>query len=229
VIDRFLFGIFPYLAFVLAVAGVAYRLRVLPGTVSARSSQLLEGRLLYWGSVPWHLGVLVVLGAHLLAAVAPGAWGRLLGSPSRLLALEVTGLALGALCVLGVVLLAARRLGRARAMNTTPMDGVVLLLLGVQAVTGVWIAYGLRWGSVWYLHAAAPWLGSLVKLAPEVERMAVLPLVVKVHAVNAFVLLALVPISRLVHVTSFPLHYLWRPPQVVVWRRAKASLNGGSR
>lgn len=227
-IDRFLFGVLPYLAAALAAAGLAYRLRVLPGTVSARSSQLVEGRLLYWGSVPWHLGVLLILAAHLLAAIAPGAWGRLLGSPARLVALEVTGLALGALCVLGVCVLLHRRLGRARATSTTAMDLAVLLLLLAQAVTGVWIAYGLRWGSVWYLHAAAPWLASLVRLAPEVDRMAVLPLVVKVHAVNAFVLLALVPISRLVHATTFPLSYLWRAPQVVVWRRGRTASPGGA-
>jgi nitrate reductase gamma subunit len=52
--------------------------------------------------------------------------------------------------------------------------------------------------------------------------MAVLPAVVKLHAVNAFVLIGLLPLSRLVHATSIPLSYLWRPPQVVLWRRAPA-------
>lgn len=223
--DMFLFGVFPYLAVALGVGGALYRRRALAATVSTRSSQLLEGRLLFWGSVPWHHAILIVLLAHLVAALFPGAWGRLLGAPGRLYALEITGLALGALSALGILLLLVRRAAPGRA--TAPMDVVVLALLALQAATGVYVAFALRWGSVWYLHTAAPWLASLARLSPEIDRMAVLPGVVKLHALNAFLLVALVPLSRLVHVTSVPLAYLWRPPQRVVWRRAPTG--GGPR
>jgi nitrate reductase gamma subunit len=216
--DLFLFGVLPYVAAALAAAGLVYRLVALRSTAGSRSSQLLEGRLLHWGSVAWHPAILAILGAHLAAALFPGAWGRLLGSPARLYVLEVTGLALGALSVVGIAVLLVRRL--ALRGSTGAMDLVVLLLLAAQAATGLFIGYALRWGSVWYLHTAAPWLASLVRLSPEIERMAVLPWVVKVHAVNAFVLLGLLPFSRLVHATIVPLSYLWRSPQVVIWRRA---------
>jgi nitrate reductase gamma subunit len=218
--DLFLFGVLPYLAVALAAGGAIYRLRALGFTVTARSSQLLEGRLLYWGSVPWHHAILAILAAHLAATVFPGAVGRLLGSPARLYTLEITGLALGGLAVIGIALLLVRR--AALVGDTGAMDFVVLALLAVQAGTGLFIAYALRWGSVWYLHTAAPWLASLARLSPQVERMAVLPVVVKVHAVNAFILLGLLPLSRLVHVVTIPVAYLWRAPQLVVWRRAPA-------
>lgn len=218
--DLFLFGVFPYLAVALAVGGVVYRRRALRSTVTARSSQLLEGRVLFWGSVPWHYAILLVLLAHLAAALFPRAWGRLLGSPARLYALEITGLALGALAVFGIVLLLVRRAALARTRGA--MDLIVVGLLAIQAATGLYIAYALRWGSVWYLHTAAPWLATLARLAPEIDRMAVLPPVVKVHALNAFLLLALLPLSRLVHVTSVPISYLWRSPQLVVWRAPRA-------
>jgi nitrate reductase gamma subunit len=84
------------------------------------------------------------------------------------------------------------------------------------------VAFALRWGSVWYLHTAAPWLASLARLSPRIEEVAALPAVVKVHAVNAFVLVALLPLSRLVHVIRIPLPYLWRAPQLVIWRRRTA-------
>ena len=216
--DLFLFGVFPYLAVALAVGGTVYRWRAAKSTVTARSSQLLEGRLLFWGSVPWHPAILAILIAHVAAAAFPRAWGRLLGEPSRLYALEITGLALGALAVLGIAVLLVRRAAFARGARAA--DLAVLALLLVQAGTGLFVAFALRWGSVWYLHTAAPWLASLARLAPEVGQMAVLPWVVKVHALNAFLLLALVPLTRLVHATRIPLSYLWRPPQRVVWRRA---------
>jgi nitrate reductase gamma subunit len=216
--DTFFFVAFPYLAVALAVGGVVYRRRALDSTVTARSSQLLEGRLLFWGSVPWHTSILAILAAHVAATVCPQSWARLLGSASRLYVLEVTGLALGLWAVLGIVLLLLRRLSLAG--STSVMDWAVLLALALQAVTGAYVAYTLRWGGAWYVHTPAPWLASLATFSPRIERMAVLPTVVKVHAVNAFVLIALLPLSKLVHVTTIPLAYLWRPPQLVMWRRA---------
>ncbi len=216
--DVFLFAVFPYLAVALAVGGVLYRRRALRSTVTTRSSQLLEGRTLFWGSVPWHAAILAILAAHVAATVAPRSWAALLGAPVRLYVLETTGIALGALALLGIVLLLVRR--GSLAASTSAMDWAVLALLALQAATGLYVAFALRWGGAWYVHTAAPWLASLARLAPLVERMAVLPPVVKVHALNAFVLVALLPLSRLVHVTTIPLGHLWRPPQVVVWRRA---------
>lgn len=225
--DLFLFGVVPYLAVALAVGGTVYRYRALRSTVTARSSQLLEGRLLFWGSVPWHYAILVILLAHVVAAVFPATWARLLGSPVRLFTLEVTGLALGTLALLGLLALIARRLSL--KSTTSTMDWVVLLLLLLQAATGLWVAFALRWGSAWYLHTAAPWLASLVRLSPRIDAMVVLPGVVKIHALNAFVLVALLPLSRLVHATVIPLSYLRRPPQVVIWHRAHASTKESTR
>jgi NNP family nitrate/nitrite transporter-like MFS transporter len=102
---------------------------------------------------------------------------------------------------------------------TTPVDWLVLALLLAQVATGTWVSITLRWGSVWYLHTAAPWLASLFSLAPRADLPSVLPAIARLHAVGAFVLLALLPFSRLVHALSIPLGYLWRPSQVVVWNR----------
>jgi hypothetical protein len=38
---------------------------------------------------------------------------------------------------------------------------------------------------------------------------------------NAFVLLSLFPFTRLVHVVTLPLPYLFRPYQVVIWYRQR--------
>jgi nitrate reductase gamma subunit len=223
-LDRFFLGVFPYLALAIAIVGTWARVRHRPETVSARSSQLLEARLQRVGSLAWHVPILVILAAHLVAAVAPGAMGRLLGSPVRLYVLEVSGLALGALAVAGLAVLAVRRLGL--KIRTSPLDGLVLGALLVQAGTGLWIGYSLRWGSGWYLHTAAPWLASLVRLEPEIGAMAVLPPLVKVHAIGAFVLLALVPFTRLLHAFVWPVGYLWRAPQLVLWRRPRGAGEG---
>ena len=222
-----LFGVFPYLALALAVAVSIYRYAVDRYSWSSQSSQFLESRALFWGSVPWHYALLAILAAHLLAFLFPTGWGELLGRPARLYLLEVTGLALGVSTLMAVLLLIFRRAGNARvAVVTSVMDWVVMASLLLQVATGVYIAATLRWGSVWYLHTAAPWLWSLLKLDPQVQYLAVLPPVVKVHAVNAFVLVALFPFSRLVHIVSVPLGYLGRPYQVVIWYRRRSGRTG---
>jgi nitrate reductase gamma subunit len=84
---------------------------------------------------------------------------------------------------------------------------------------GIWIALGYRWGSDWYLHTIVPWIHSLFRLSPDVAYVANLPDVVKAHAVLGFFLIALFPFTRLVHVVTYPITYLWRPYQVYVWNR----------
>lgn len=223
--DLVLFGIFPYVAVALAVGGGLYRYFFDRFSWSSQSSQFLETRLLYWGSVAWHYAIVIILLAHFLAFLFPAGWGVLLGRPVRLYLLEVTGFALGIVSLIGLAALMARRAGISSvATVTTPMDWIVLLSLLLQTATGLYIAFTLRWGSLWYLHTAAPWLWSLVTFHPRVAHMAVLPAVVKVHAVNAFVLVALFPFSRLVHIVSVPLSYLARPYQVTIWNRRRGAV-----
>lgn len=218
--DLILFGIFPYVAVALAVAVGFYRYAVDRYSWSSQSSQFLESRVLFWGSVPWHYAILLILLAHLLAFLFPEGWGAMLGRPLRLYMLEVSGMALGIATVVAVALLIVRRAMNDRvATVTSVVDWVLLAALLLQVATGLYIAFTLRWGGVWYLHTASPWLWSLVKFDPQVQYLAVLPTVVKLHAVNAFFLVALFPFSRLVHVISVPLSYLARPYQVVVWYR----------
>jgi len=220
--DMILFGVFPYVAVALMIGVGIYRYCVDRYSWSSQSSQFLESRVLFWGSIPWHYAILIILLAHFLAFLVPSGWAVVLGSPLRLYLLEVTGLALGISTLIAVALLMFRRAINARVSAvTTVIDWLVLFALLLQVATGVYIAFTLRWGSVWYLHTATPWLWSLVKLDPQVHYLAALPGVVKLHAFNAFFILALFPFSRLVHVVSVPLTYLSRPYQIVVWYRER--------
>jgi len=227
--DSFLFIAFPYVALVLAIGVGIYRHARTPYTYSSLSSELLENKRLFWGSVPFHYGLGLILLAHLLAALLPGAAGWLLGSEIRRLVLEVTGMALGLYTFFGLVVLIIRRLAPkslAQAV-TTYMDGVVLFALLVQVGSGIAVAIFDRWGGLWYLHTAVPWFWSLAALHPETSTVAPLPAFVKLHFVFGFVVVLLFPFSRLVHLVKFPVQYLWRPYQVVIWnhRTTKAGLH----
>ena len=65
--DTFFFAVFPYLCVGVAVVGGVYRYATDRFSYSSQSSQFLENRALFWGSVTWHYAIIVVLLAHIAA------------------------------------------------------------------------------------------------------------------------------------------------------------------
>jgi len=219
-LDTVLFVAFPYVAVVIAILMGIFRYYSDRFSYSSLSSQFLENRTLFWGSVPWHYGVIFVLTAHLLALVFPKWWGDLLSDQIRLYVLEVTGLALALMAVVGLTLLVVRRITNPRAFAVTSIvDWILLVTLLTQVGLGFWIALVYRWGSDWYLHTAVPWMLSLLVFNPQIQYVTALPWVVKLHMLTGFLIILLFPFTLLVHLVTFPITYLWRPIQVVIWNR----------
>ena len=227
-LDTILFVVFPYLAVALAIAGSLYRFRAHQFTYSSLSSQWLESKRLFWGAVPWYFGVVPILPIHLGAFVVPGVMAVLHGTPTTLYLAELLGKVLSLLASAGVVVLIVRRLSSSKLQAvTTPMDWVVLMLLLNQILLGLWIAFFYRWGAAWFLDTATPWVQSLTTFRPQTETVTALPWVPKLHFLNATLLIALVPVSRLVHLLVFPLAYLWRRFQAVTWNRQPTAQQKG--
>jgi len=90
---------------------------------------------------------------------------------------------------------------------TSAADWVLLILLAVQTATGVYMGLFLRWGSQWYLHTAVPYFHSLLVFQPQVGYMADFPPVFKLHAAGAFLIIALLPFTKLVHLLFLPIAF----------------------
>lgn len=216
--NDFLFIALPYIAVVVFMIGSVWRYRTAGFKVSSLSSQFLEGQKLFFGSMLFHWGIMVVFLGHLLAFLFPTATLAWNSNPVRLIVLEGMAFTFGLSVLVGLAALFLRRISNPRIrVVTTRMDMVTLLLLGVQAVLGCWIALGYRWGSSWFASDLTPYLWSIVKLNPQIEAVSAMPLVIKVHIVGAFLMIGMIPFTRLVHFLVAPFHYLWRPYQVVMW------------
>jgi nitrate reductase gamma subunit len=228
--NNLLFVIFPYMAALLATVVTIYRSALRPFTISSLSSQLLENKKLFWGSIPFHWGIVLILTMHLVAIFIPRSLVVWNAAPLRLYLLELTGLALGLWSLGGLLVLIWRRFSSRRVWAvTTPMDLVVLLLLLVSLITGVITAAAYRFGSYWFTGVFSPYLASLAVLQPRLELVAPLPFTIKLHLLNFFLLLAVFPFTRLVHILTYPLSYLVRPWQIVIWyrRRTASGASGG--
>ena len=219
-LDVFLFGVLPYLAVAVFFLVTIQRYRQQKFSYSSLSSQLLENRQHFWGTVPFHYGILVVLLGHVVAFALPHALLAWNGVPWRLFVLEGSALAAGLLTLFGLVNVIVRRSADRKTRKVTSVsDWILYGLLAVQVTSGVSVAYQHGWGSSWFAAAVSPWLWSLVKLSPDTVALSTLPWLAKLHVVNAWLLIGFFPFTRLVHVLVVPNPYLWRKTQLVVWNR----------
>jgi nitrate reductase gamma subunit len=223
-LDQLLFAVLPYVALVTLVLVTIQRYRSQRFTYSSLSSQFLENKQHFWGLVPFHYGILIVIGGHIIAFLIPReilAWNS---HPLRLYVLEITALIFGLLTLIGLLAALARRFGNAKLRVVTSVsDWLLYSLLLLQVASGVYVAVFYPWGSSWFAASAAPYLWSLVKLNPDISYITAMPHVIKLHIVNAFVLIGFFPFTRLVHILVIPNPYLWRRPQVVRWYKRPAT------
>ncbi|MFD8146826.1 respiratory nitrate reductase subunit gamma [Streptomyces sp. NPDC059708] len=221
--DLLLWGVFPYVSVALLLAGLVWRARYDAFGWTTHSSQLYESRLLRIGSPLFHFGMAFVVAGHVVGLLIPMSWTDAVGLDDHayhLMAVS-TGAVAGAAAAGGIGVLVWRRLRtpavrRARVRGDRLMYGVLLgaLALGLTATvlnsTGQTDGYNYREG-------VSVWFRSLFALSPDHQLMAAAPLAFRLHVLFGFTLFALIPYSRLVHMFSAPVKYLFRP--FVVYRR----------
>ena len=218
--NTLLFVIFPYVALFTATIVTIYRSVYRPFSISSLSSQLLERQQLFWGSIPFHWGVTIILTGHLIAIFIPQSIVLWNAHPLRLYLLELSGIGLGLWATLGMTVLLWRRLTHPRVQAvSTPMDYVVIALILVSLVTGVIIASYYRWGSYWFTGIFTPYIMGILTFRPNAAPLIPLPFTIKLHVFNFFLLAMAFAFSRLVHIIAWPLGYLLRPWQIVIWLR----------
>ena len=217
-VNNFLFIGLPYLAIAVFLVGAIHRYRATGFKYSSLSSQFLEGGGIYVFAVLFHWGILIVFLGHLIAFLFPDATLAWHSSTVRLIADEIVIFAFGLAVFIGLAGLFIRRISRPRLQAVTSrMDIVIELVLLAQIVFGLWIALGYRWGYYWFASDMSPYLWSIVKFSPQIEAVSAMPWVIKTHIVGAFIILGLIPFTRLVHVLVAPFHYTWRDYQQVIW------------
>ncbi|MGW0883956.1 respiratory nitrate reductase subunit gamma [Streptomyces sp. NPDC002671] len=215
-----LWGALPYVAFALLVAGLVWRYRYDKYGWTTRSSQVYESRLLNIASPVFHYGILFVLAGHLVGLFVPRSWTDAVGVDERTYHLFSLygGTAAGVLTVAGILLLVYRRRTRAPVFRATTVNdkAMYVLLLGAIAL-GMAAKLSHAAGEGYdYRETIGPWARSLFTLRPRTHLMEGVPVLYQVHAVVGMVLIAFVPYSRLVHMFSAPVQYLFRP--YVVYR-----------
>lgn len=220
----------PYVTLTVVALGLWWRYRYDKFGWTTRSSQLYESRLLRIGSPMFHFGILVVIVGHIIGLVIPESWTNAIGLSEH--AYHVQALVLGSVAgfatLAGIALLVYRRRTTGPVfMATTVNDKVMYLVLVLAIIAGLactLIGATPVGAEHDYRQTVSPWFRSIWILQPRGDLMAMAPLWFHIHAMIALVLFCLWPFTRLVHVFSAPIGYLFRP--YIVYRTREPAGRG---
>ncbi len=224
ILNTLAFLVFPYLVLATFVVGHIYRYLVNPHGWNTKSSELLDKKGLRFGVTIFHWGIIFTLLGHGAGLLIPQRYWDALGINSQAHTLFATysGFVVGAAALLGLALLIYRRISKDRILATTTLnDFVTLGLLFFVVATGFTNVISGLYEHFDILTTIAPWLRGILTLTPDASLMLEVPLRFKVHILAVLTLLGFSPFSRLVHIWSVPLTYLFR--RWIVFRRREAS------
>ena len=182
------------------------------------------------GSNLFHLGVLILFVGHLVGLLTPEAVFNFVGVShgfKQVTALTVGGIA-GIFAFVGCSLLLHRRLFDPRIRRSSSIgDILVLVLLWLQLFLGLsttlWTVNALD-GHEMVLFMG--WASGLTRFDPGASALIVdTALVYKLHITLGLTLFLITPFTRLVHIWSAPIWYLFRPGYQIVRSRSRG---GGS-
>lgn len=216
-IDMLAYVIYPYLALTTFVVGHAYRFVTDAFGWNARSSELLDKESLRFGITLFHWGILLTLAGHTGGLLIPQSLYDAVGisGEAHTKIAFYSGWVVGAAAFAGSVLLLWRRLTRKRIRSTTSLNDWVTLVLLIGVIGAGF--FNVAFGHYYVLDTIAPWIRGIVIFRPDPTLMGEVPLSYKIHILSALALLGFSPFSRLVHIWSVPLTYLFRSP--LVFRR----------
>ncbi|HHX91485.1 MAG TPA: respiratory nitrate reductase subunit gamma [Paracoccus sp.] len=231
---NFLFGVFPYIAITVMILGSIIRFERDPFTWKSGSSQMLRRRQFILGSVLFHVGILLILGGHLVGLLTPVAVFDMLGighGAKQIMAIALGGVA-GIMALAGGIILLHRRLNdlRIRA-NSTLADTGILILLMAQLVLGlltIFVSFGHLDGHE--MIKFMNWAQGIVYFgADPAAHLVGVNWLFKAHILLGLTIFLLFPFTRLVHMLSAPLRYLWRPGYQIVRSKRGAKPGNGLR
>jgi nitrate reductase gamma subunit len=222
-VDIILWVVIPYVCLAIFILGHVWRYRYDKFGWTTRSSQLYESRLLRWASPMFHFGILAVFLGHVMGLGIPKSWTEAVGMTEEMYHFLAVGIGTvaGVCTVLGMILLIYRRRTVGPVFRaTTKMDKTMYLVLAVVIFLGLWNTVAgsiLNLGGHYdYREGVSEWFRGIFRGALYPELMAEAPIGFQLHGMSAMILFALWPFTRLVHVFSAPVGYLWRP--YVVYR-----------
>lgn len=214
-IDQFLWVIFPYICIAVFIVGHIFRYRTDQFSWTAKSSEFIEKKQLMIGSLLFHIGIIPVIGGHVAGLGIPKSWLEAVGVTDHLYhigAIYVGGF-FGFVTLAGMIILTSRRFTKStvRKLSSTSdlIVNVILLFIVFMGMYATLVTNAVQ-PDFDYRSSISVWFRNLFILQPDASFMLNVPMSFKIHVITGFLIFALWPFTRLVHVWSVPLNYVGR-------------------
>ena len=225
-LHQFVFGIYPYIALTVFLLGSLIRFDREQYSWKSESSQVLYKGNLRVANILFHVGILGLFFGHLFGLLTPIAIWDALGithGQKQVFAIVMGGI-FGVMCLIGVLMLLARRFGNERlAANTTWRDKLVMIWILITLLLGlstIFVSLDNRDGHE--MVTLRSWAQHIVTFRGGAADFIVnASWVFKLHLFMGMTLFVIFPFTRLVHVWSgfASVTYLGRAWQLVRPRR----------
>ncbi|QTQ08281.1 respiratory nitrate reductase subunit gamma [Macrococcoides canis] len=222
--DQLLWVIFPYACIAIFIIGHIFRFKYDQFSWTAKSSEFVEKKSLMWGSILFHLGIIPVILGHVVGLGIPASWLRAIGVSDHLYHIGAVyiGSIFGIVTLIGMLLLTARRVTNENVRKLSSLSDILvnfLLLFIVFIGCYSTIVTNATLPDFDYRNTISEWFRGLLILRPEAGYMESVPLSFKIHVITGFLITALWPFTRLVHVWSVPVNYVGRSH--IIYRKHK--------
>ncbi|HLS67317.1 MAG TPA: respiratory nitrate reductase subunit gamma [Pseudogracilibacillus sp.] len=214
-IEQFLWVIFPYLCIVIFIVGHIFRYRYDQFGWTAKSSEFIEKKQLVIGSSLFHFGIIPVFLGHVSGLLIPKTWTQAVGITDELYHLGAIWIGgfFGLVTLIGMFILTSRRLTIKNVRKLSSASDIlvnfILLLIVFFGLYAAIVTNKVISGFD-YRDSLSVWFRSLFVFRPDPALMMYVPFTFKMHILLSFLLFALWPFTRLVHVWSIPLNYAGR-------------------
>lgn len=221
--NQFLWVIFPYICMAVFVVGHIFRYRHDKFGWTAKSSEFIEKKQLMIGSLLFHIGIIPVILGHVAGLGIPKEWTRAIGVSDHMYHMGAIwgGGFFGVVTLAGMLILTSRRITHRNVRKlSSASDIIVNCLLLFIVFIGCYaslVTNNLNPGFD-YRDSISVWFRSLLIFRPEAGFMASVPFTFKLHILAGFLIFAMWPFTRLVHVWSVPLNYVGR--SYILYRRS---------
>lgn len=223
-LNQFFFGVYPYICLVVFAVGCILRFDHGQYSWHAGSSQLLRRKQLVFGSVLFHVGILVIFLGHFGGLLTPIWVFDVIGishGAKQLLAI-IAGGAAGLMCLVGMVLLIHRRLFDPRIRRHSSFgDTSILLFLFAQLMLGMsTIFVSLQHLDGHEMVKFMEWAQRIITFrGGAASFVADVHPIFKAHLFLGLTIILVFPFTRLVHMLSAPIWYLNRRGYQIVRTR----------
>ena len=225
-LHQFFFGIYPYLAVSIMVGVTLMRYDRDQYTWKADSSQLLRSKGMRVGSNLFHVGIILLFFGHLIGLLMPESLYHLvMSAATKQLMAMIAGGIFGSLCFVGLSMLLYRRLFDKRIRATSSFSDIgLLVVLYIQLILGlITIPYSAQHLDGSSMIALANWAQHIVTFRSGAADFIINEAwVFKAHLALGLTIFLVFPFTRLVHMLSAPVKYLFRTGYQIVRRRGGA-------